>query len=98
MKISVNDTELFTLTETQKLVIKNTVMASLFEDDMKRRLEWILMHLYDECFKTLKAEWDPKLAAAGVEMIPTNKDAYAQLVFAQPTYLDREGRENENIG
>lgn len=93
MKISVNDQELFTLTDIQKQVIKNDIHAEEFDTDMNRRVQWILMHKYDECFKALKAEWDPKLAANGVKMIPTDPDDYAQLVFAQPNYKDRSARD-----
>jgi len=93
MKISVDGKELFTLTEVQKKVIKNEVLADIFEEDMKRRLHYIIMHKYEQCFKRLKAEWDSKLEKAGVESIPTNKDAYAELVFARPEYKDRAARD-----
>jgi len=93
MKISVNSVELFTLTETQKLVMKNNIMGDILEDDLKRRLQWVIMHKYEQCFKSLKAEWDPKLLANGVDMVPTDADFYAQLVFAQPNYKDRATRE-----
>lgn len=93
MKISVNDQELFTLTDVQKQVIKNEIPVDIFDADMNRRIQWVLMHKYDECFKNLKAEWDPKLQANGVEMVPTDPDAYAQLVFSQPNYKDRAARE-----
>lgn len=96
MKISVDNQEIFELTETQKQVIQNDIPVEIFEDDMKRRLQWILIdEKYNKCFKRLKAEWDEKLAARGVELIPTNKDAYAQLVFSQPDYKDRSTREVE---
>lgn len=94
MKISVNDQELFTLSDIQKQVIKNDIPTEIFDADMNRRLQYILMHKYEECFKSLKAEWDPKLIANGVTMVPTDPDAYAQLVFAQPNYKDRSARES----
>ena len=47
MKISVNNTELFTLSETKKKVLKNDIHADEFDADMKRRLEWVLMHKYE---------------------------------------------------
>lgn len=97
MKISVNDNELFTLNEIQKLVIKDYVNEDIFEEDMKRRLQWVLMHLYEESFKKLKNEWDQKLMDNGIEMIPTNKDAYAKLVFSQPSYRSRKDRELEAL-
>jgi hypothetical protein len=93
MKISVNDTELFTLTETQKSVIKNDIDADIFDEDMKRRLQYILMHKYERCFARLKTEWDKKLIENGVQSVPTDPDAYAQLVFSQPNYKDRKARE-----
>lgn len=95
MKISVDDQELFRLSETQKKVIKNDIHEDIFDEDMKRRLQWVLTHKYERCFERLKKEWDPKLAANGVSMIPTNPDAYAELVFAQPGYKNRSKREKD---
>ena len=96
MKIKVDDVDVFELTETQKKVIKNNISDEIFDADMKRRLEYILTHKYEQCFKRLKAEWEPKLAAKGLESIPTNKDAFAELVFSQPDYKDRSARDLEN--
>lgn len=92
MKISVNDQELFTLSDTQQKVIKHDIHKEIFDEDMKRRIEWVLMHKYEQCFKRLKEEWDGKLAANGVAMIPTDKDAYAELVFQQPNYKCKAAR------
>lgn len=96
MKISVNDQELFTLSETQKQVIRNDIHEDMFDTDMKRRLQYILMHKYERCFERLKQEWDKKLVENGVAMIPTNRDAYAQLVFSQPNYKNRKQRDSES--
>ena len=98
MKISVNDIVLFELTETQKNVMKNVVSADIFEEDMKRRLKWVLTHAYEEWFKMLKQEWDPKLSSLGVKSVPTDPDEYAQLVFAQPCYKCRKTRDLESQG
>lgn len=93
MKISVDDQELFSLSETQKRVIKNDIDEDIFEEDMKRRLHYILDHKYQRCFERLKQEWEPKLAASGARSIPTDKDEFAQMVFAHPEYRDRKNRE-----
>lgn len=93
MKISINDKELFTLSETQKNVIKNDIHADIFDNDMARRLQYILMHKYERCFERLKAEWDKKLIENGVKSVPTDPDAYAQLIFSQPNYKDRKTRD-----
>lgn len=98
MKISVDDKELFTLSETQKKVIMNDINSDIFEDDMKRRLQYILMHKYEECYKRLKNEWEPRLRTAGITSIPLNEDEFAKLVFSQPGYQDRKSRESSSKG
>ena len=95
MKISVNDKEVFSLSEIQEKVIQNDIPSSYFEEDMKRRLQYILMHKYEECFKRLKSEWEPKLKALGVQSIPLNDEAFATLVFSRPEYKDRQSRDLE---
>lgn len=95
MKVSVNDVELFTLTDIQKSVFENEIPSAELEDDLKRRLFWVLDHKYQRAFVKLKQEWDVKLAANGVESIPVDKDAYAQLVFEQSNYKDRDARDAE---
>jgi len=97
MKISVNDQELFTLSETQKLVIQNDIHSDLFEDDMKRRLQYILTHKYERSFARLKDEWMNKLKANGVQSIPLDDEQFAQLVFSQPNYKNRKQRELEVV-
>lgn len=98
MKISVNDKELFSLSEVQKQVIKNDIHDDIFDEDMKRRICYSLMHKYEQCFKRLKEEWDSKLAANGVKMIPTDPESYAQLVFSQPNYKDKKSRDVASLG
>lgn len=95
MKISVNDLELFTLSDTQKLVIQNDIHSDIFEDDMKRRLQYILTHKYERCFERLKKEWEPKLKENGVTSIPLDNDAFAQLVLSQPNYKNRAQRDSQ---
>lgn len=94
MKILVDNIELFSLSEIQKKVICNDINLDEFDADMKRRLKYILEHKYKQCFKRLKEQWDPILAQR-IESVPTNPDAYAQLVFSQPDYKCRKQRDLE---
>jgi|SRR6185312_9300779 len=94
MKISVNEAKLFELSDVQKKVIMNDIPEEIFHQDMCRRLEYILMHKYERCFERLKQEWESRLAER-VDSVPTNKDAFAQLVFAQPDYKSRSARDGE---
>jgi hypothetical protein len=95
MKISVDGQELYTLSETQKKVIKNDILEEIFEEDMKRRLQYTLTHKYERCFERLKKEWEPHLISNGVRMIPTDPDEFANLVFSQPKYKNRSAREKD---
>jgi len=95
MKISVDDKELFTLTDIQKQVICDCINSDEFDADMKRRVNWVLMHKYEQCYKRLKEEWDIKLQGR-VDSVPTNPDNYCALVFSQPDYKCRKMREEES--
>lgn len=96
MKISVDDVKLFELSATQKKVIKNDIQEEVFDEDMKRRLQYILMHKYERCFERLKNEWLPKLKTR-TTMIPTDDDALANMIFSQPDYKSRSQKEMESL-
>lgn len=94
MKIQVNGKTVHELNETQKNVIKNDISSEIFQEDMERRVKYIIEHKYEQCFKRLKAEWEPKLKGR-VEAIPLDADKFAELVFSQPDYKNRSTRERE---
>ena len=95
MKISVDDQELFSLSETQKSVIKSEIPHDEFAADMKRRIEWVLTHKYERCFERLKKEWEPKLKER-YQMVPSGDDALAQLICSQPDYKDGHAKKVES--
>lgn len=95
MKISVDDKELFSLSETQKKVIMNDIAEDIFEEDMKRRLQYILIHKYERCMEKLKKEWEQKIKHR-VSSIPTDDAALAELIFSQPEYKSRSQRDSKN--
>lgn len=97
MKISIDGFDLISLTETQKKVIQNDLNEDVFEADIKRRLRYILEQKYQQSFKRLKQEWEPKLKADGIEFIPTNEEAFAKLVITRPDYKSRKQRELSNL-
>ena len=95
MKVSVNDLELFTLSEIQKRVIMNDIHEDVFDEDMKKRLQYILIHKYERCLDRMQKEWMPKLKERSVDSIPLNDERFADLVFSQPDYKDRKTRDLE---
>ena len=52
------------------------------------------MHLYDQSFIKLKNSWEPRLKDLGIQSVPTDPDAFAELIFARPEYLDRKNRDS----
>ena len=96
MKISVNDQELFTVSAVQKQVLGNDISMDALDKDCKRRIQWVLMHKYEQCMARLRKEWMPKLKGR-VESVPLNDDAFAQLVFGQSDYKDRQARDLANV-
>jgi hypothetical protein len=95
MIIKVDDQVILELSDIKKLVIQNDINADDFVDDMCRRLCYIIQNKYEDSFRRLKAEWDEKLPLNGVEMVPTDPDEYAELVFTQVNYADRKARDEE---
>ncbi|MEK7112990.1 MAG: hypothetical protein AAB875_06790, partial [Patescibacteria group bacterium] len=93
MKVTVDNQDLFTLSDFQKKVIQNDIPSEIFDADMKRRLQYILEHKYERCMERLRTEWEPKLKAAGAPSIPTDDQTFAQLVFARHDYKDRSERD-----
>ncbi len=94
MKISVDDKEIFTLSETQKKVIQNDIPKEIFEQDMCRRLKWILIdEKYEKCMQRLRMEWESKLKEKGVSSFPAHDEEFAELVFSQPEYQNRSQRD-----
>lgn len=104
MKISVDGKQILELSETQKKVIMNDIPKEIFEQDMCARLCYVMEHKYERCMERLKNEWcgchdglPSKLSVNGIKSIPTDDQELAELIFAQPNYLDRSARELTNV-
>lgn len=97
MEVAVDGEFLFKLTDIQKQVIQNDICSYIFEADMRRRLEWVLLHeKYHKCMQRLKNEWADKLAER-YESVPTHDEALAKIIFSQKDYKNRTQRDIEDI-
>ena len=95
MKIIVDGENILELSEIQLKVLCDEIFKSELRKDLKRRVKWILLHKYENCFERLKKEWEPKMLANDVQSFPANKEEFAKLVFSQPNYKDAEQRRAE---
>lgn len=93
MQIHIDGKKVLELNNIKKNVIKNDLHEDNFQEDMERRAAWSLTHKYERCFERLKKEWEPKLKSAGIQAIPTDEDAFAELVFSQPGYKSKKQRD-----
>ena len=84
MKISIDDKELLTITDTQKRVIAKYMSLEVFERNLQKRIKSILISKYNRCLDRLEDEGIPKLVANGITSVPINKDQLAQLILDQP--------------
>lgn len=90
MRLQINDSQIFEINETKENVIKSFINEDCFLEDMSRRVSWILQHKYDQCFKRFYDYWSQKLISEGTITLPTDPDAFAQLIFLREDYKSRK--------
>lgn len=94
MKIKINEEVVYELDSLKKKIICNDIMEDIFDEDMKRRVRWVIEQKVEGCMRRLKEEWMPKLQKR-MDLIPSKDEKIAQLIFSQPDYKCRKTRELE---
>lgn len=94
MKIFVETDMVYEIDDLKKKVICNDIMEDIFEEDIRRRVRYIIEHKFERCLQRLKDEWIPKLKDR-VTHIPTDDMQLASLIFGQTDYKCRKTRELE---
>ena len=85
MKFYVDQTAVLELNSTEEKIIQDNIPPALFTADMERRVAWVINEKLNTSFDSLFAHWLPILQQR-YESLPSNKNAFAELVFAQPDY------------
>lgn len=96
MEISVNGQVIFTIDEHTEQVIKSDIPAEIFEEDMIRRLKWIIQEKYKGCIRRMRETYEPQLIANNIKPDYDN-DIFANQVFALPTYKDGSTKRAEQL-
>ena len=68
----------------------------LEEKTLGDRMAWVLKHKYERCLARLKLVWMPKLLERGIDEVPADDEALAELIFSQADYKNRSERELES--
>jgi len=97
MKIQVDGKQVCELSLTQKRVICNDIPDSIFQEDMERRVHWVLTHKYKRCFERLRKQWEPILRER-LASVPTDPDELAEVIFSQSDYKNRSQRDTQDRG
>lgn len=95
MKFYAEEEMIVELKDIHQKVIQNDIPTEIFNQDMKRRVHYILTHKYERCLERLKKEWLPRLKERMSE-IPTDDEMLATLILSQPDYKNRSQREEES--
>jgi len=85
MKFYVDQTQVLELNSTEEKIIQDNIPSALFTSDMERRVSWVITEKLNTSFDSLFAHWLPILQQR-YESLPSNRNAFAELVFAQPDY------------
>lgn len=93
MEIKLNGKVILTLSDVQKKVLMNDISSDIFEEDIARRVCYIIMHKHEQSIKRLQEEWTPKFKDMGKASIPLNDEKFCEMVFNTKGYEDKQTRQ-----
>lgn len=94
MQVKVNDKVIFEISDVDFKLLEHDLLD--VPGEIERRLQYIIQHKVEQCYKRFKAEWDDKLSKdPDVNSIPTKRDDYVNFIIKLPDYKNREVRELE---
>jgi len=93
MKFYLDDELIFELPETKQKVMHYKWFKETFKDEIKRHIQWVIMHNYEQVLKKLKEDWITRLSELKVDTIPLDDDKLAELIFSHPEYKCRSDKD-----
>ncbi len=98
MQITVDGEDLFEISDTEMEVLAYVLEISTLDADCKRRLEWVLRHKIEQCYKRLRQDWMKILENdPNVRSVPIDDEAFFDMVKVRDDYQDREAREEAGL-
>jgi hypothetical protein len=70
---------------TIEKLLKDQIGDDVFQEDMKRRLGWVMTQKIAPCAERLKETWKDTIKSR-YEFMPTDDTKLIELIFAQPDY------------
>ena len=93
MKILINDKVILELKDVELDILRDEIFDEKLEEDIASRINWVISNKINDSIKTLKEEWLPRLKELGINEIPLDDYAFAELIFKQKSYKKRSERE-----
>lgn len=87
MKCTLNDQDIFVLTEAQIKVFKHLIPEDELETHLKGLILYVVSQKLRECVSKLFEEWKPKLAEEGVKQIPLSDAELAEMIISRDDYV-----------
>lgn len=94
MQIKFNDEVIFELSEIDRATIEYSIPSDELEEDLKRRIIWVIEEKIKGRKAALRRDFLPLLRAEN-DTLPTNQDALIPLILARDDYKDRSTRDEE---
>lgn len=95
MKVKANNKEILNLQPWEKKLIETELFMVDTDEDLIRRLKWVIQHKMDVCYKNLRQIWEPIFTEEGVKFLPTDREEFVNMVLAHPKFKSKEQREEE---
>lgn len=92
--IKKDNKELFQISDIDIKLLEHDLLN--VDDDIDRRLQWVISHKCEQIYKRFKDEWESKLVSEGAESIPAQRDAFVNMITARQDYKNRATREAES--
>lgn len=95
MQFKVDDEVVYELSDDQIKILQSNISADVFEEDMRRRVRWVIENKLKNVTKELNDQWLPKLAETN-EMLPSDPEQLSKLVLEHPDYKDIKQLSNKS--
>lgn len=94
MQVKLDDKVIFEISDVDIKILENDLLD--VQAEIERRLQYIITHKVDQCYRRLHQEWMQKLQQDPlIEAVPLKREDFVKYVMALPDYKNRATLEAE---
>ena len=91
VEIKRDNNVILNISDTDLKILENDLLNVYEEID--RRINWVISHKSDECYKRFRSKWETVLISEGAKSIPAQRVDFVDLITSRPDYKNRAQRE-----